>query len=311
MQSIHFEEAAAVKPLVISSSGRQLKANDRDIPVEFKIVIPRAFYECAVLAKQRAEFGRLEGEGSVRGGGGEEEGRREHRSHKHKKHQKRRHGEDSEPAVLALQGAPSAPSPLPPSLPHSSVHATPSHPPTLPPPTVTHAASHDHKHKKHKHKKHRTHAHSTEQAPLEYRSHSTEQAPLEHHSTEQAPLEPTVASRVGSLRERSLRSEKRRSCRNLHESKARPRRGVLQKNGETEQIMQELARRQNSPAKRSAPEKRRNGADLSQGFWSAGDFGPAGPKSPECGQIKRSGPGILVRALKSSSSCVCQSPSML
>ena len=130
MQSIHFEEAAAVKPLVISSSGRQLKANDRDIPVEFKIVIPRAFYERAVLAKQRAEFGRLEGEGSVRGGGGEEEGRREHRSHKHKKHQKRRYGEDSEPTVLAPQGAPSAPSPLPPPLPHSSVHATPSNPPT-------------------------------------------------------------------------------------------------------------------------------------------------------------------------------------
>ena len=39
-----------------------------------------------------------------------------------------------------------------------------------------------------------------------------------------------------------------------------------------------------------------------RGFWSGG------PKSPECGQINRSGPGILVRALKSSSSCVCQHP---
>ena len=50
--------------------------------------------------------------------------------------------------------------------------------------------------------------------------------------------------------------------------------------------------------------------DLSQGFWSGGDFGPGGPKSPESGQIKRSGPGILVRALKSLSSFVYQRPCM-
>ena len=58
-------------------------------------------------------------------------------------------------------------------------------------------------------------------------------------------------------------------------------------------------------------EEERASRALSQGFWSAGDFGPAGPKSPECGLIKWSGPGILVRALKSLSSCVCQRPSML
>ena len=45
---------------------------------------------------------------------------------------------------------------------------------------------------------------------------------------------------------------------------------------------------------------------MSQGFWSGGDFGPGGPKSPGSGQIKRSGPGILVRALKSLSSFVYQ-----
>ena len=49
---------------------------------------------------------------------------------------------------------------------------------------------------------------------------------------------------------------------------------------------------------------------LSQGFWSGGDFGPGGPKSPGSGQIKRSGPGILVRALKSLSSFVYQRPCM-
>ena len=50
--------------------------------------------------------------------------------------------------------------------------------------------------------------------------------------------------------------------------------------------------------------------NLSQGFWSGGDFGPGGPKSPGSGQIKRSGPGILVRALKSLSSFVYQCPCM-
>ena len=49
---------------------------------------------------------------------------------------------------------------------------------------------------------------------------------------------------------------------------------------------------------------------LSQGFWSGGDFGPGGPKSPGSGQIKRSGLGILVRALKSLSSFVYQRPCM-
>ena len=49
---------------------------------------------------------------------------------------------------------------------------------------------------------------------------------------------------------------------------------------------------------------------LSQGFWSGGDFGPGGLKSPGSGQIKRSGPGILVRALKSLSSFVYQRPCM-
>ena len=52
------------------------------------------------------------------------------------------------------------------------------------------------------------------------------------------------------------------------------------------------------------------GKVLSQGFWSGGDFGPGGPKSPGSGQIKRSGPGILVRALKSLSSFIYQRPCM-